>query len=342
MAEEVSPDLAARLRAELYTILDGGPTELDELRETAVTRLGDRHQTCFLIAAKCERAHSGHRPAHWSLEAWTELLASARNVLAPLDPVLMEIVSARNRWLGRRAEPGDPDEAVRSQAAELRNRETGLRSDDHWTGVARLDLAAALVERARLTRVAGDGGPPPEADLGQAYGLADQEVTRRARLHGDDHLFTWRAREMRGAALVGLAAHGADSPIRHDQAMNVAEMTLSFVTGRRAHSDSHLMGVWLLRAEALLLAGMFPAGERAGRKAVALAAVRPGDWSGGVAPGGPWLALAAALAGRGDLGGARLAAGRAVRERNRWFPVGSLYRAEARCRLDSLEDRTGG
>lgn len=330
MGGETTQDLAERLRAELYTVLDDDPAGLDELRASAVTRLGVRHPSSLLIAAKCERARSRRRPVQRSLDAWAELLTIAEGVLAPLDPVLMEIVSARDRWLGRRAEPGDLDGAVRAHSAELERRSAGLEADDHWIGVARADLAAALIDRARLAGLAADGpARDPAADLHRARGLAEQEVARRTRLHGEDHLFTWQAKGVRGAALLGLAAYGGEGLPRDGRAADIAETTLSFITGRRPRAGSHLMSAWSLRAEALLSAGMTAEGERAGRRAAALSAARPGAWSGGVAPGRPWLLLAAALVGRGDADGARLAARRASRERSRWFPAASLYRIEA-------------
>ncbi|MBO3750639.1 hypothetical protein J5X84_31565 [Streptosporangiaceae bacterium NEAU-GS5] len=316
-----------RLRAELITLLAAGATDFQALYDEAVQRLGARSGLTLHIACKQQQVASWTRPVRGSVAAWGGLLRTTNRALDPADPVRMEVVSRYGRWLGRRGLPGDLDIAVRYHTKELRRR-VAMRATPHWIGVARMDLAWALVERARLGRFDPVAEPPADGEaLLLALELATDEVTRRTAEFGPDDLGTWPACEVRAAALITAAcARSAQAPIDGDveEALRAIE---PFAAGRAVNGESRLLRARLLQAEALLLLGHQQAAEQVARLALALHEARPGRWRGGIDPGRPWLTWARTLApaGRAD---ARAAAAKALEARESWFPEDSVYLAE--------------
>ncbi|WP_218009252.1 hypothetical protein, partial [Herbidospora cretacea] len=191
----------ARLRA---VVRAGGPSaaaELGDLLASARAHLGASHSIALRIAAATEEELGHTRPVDGTVAAWAAVHAEAGVSLGPDDPVTMEIASGHLRWLSRRAGPDDLRRALTAQRAELARRRETLGRHDHWTGVARADLAATL-----LTLPLAE--PDDRRCLAEAADLAAEEVGRRAGVLGGDHVLTWEARALEASARLAAVQAG--------------------------------------------------------------------------------------------------------------------------------------
>ncbi|MFI6498161.1 hypothetical protein [Nonomuraea typhae] len=316
---------AAELRAQMLTMMTGRPRGLADLHRRAEAELGEADPVTLLIACKSETQSSRTRPVAESVPVWARLVRSADAVLDLDDPARLEIISRYGRWLGRRGEPADLDQAVRHQRGELHRRELGLGAHAYWTGVARLDLAAALAERARLGHLDLGVQDSVAGDLVEAIELSEAEVEHRGRVWGHDDLRTWEARGVLGKALLSRTGTSADRVVR---------MTAAFIAGRQVRREPRLLQARLLRSQALLAAGRQAEAEVEARLAGELHRTGHEAWPGGVDPGLAALTLARVLA-ETDAVDAVAAARRALRARLAWFPKNSVYCAEAQAVLTS-------
>ncbi|TYB66635.1 hypothetical protein FXF51_16120 [Nonomuraea sp. PA05] len=329
--------MVAELRAQMLTAMTGCPRDLTALWHRAAAELGPSDPLTLLIACKSETYASRTRPVTESVPVWERLVRCAADALEADDPAHLEIVSRYGRWLGRRGEPTDLDNAVVHQRAELARRESALPVRAYWTGTVRLDLATTLVERARLGHLDHTVKAVPSADLAEAAELSAQEIAHRSVVCGHDDLRTWEARGIAGKvalcqALLGPAAGERTTAQARELADQVVRMTTDFMTGRQALREPRLLQGLLLRAQALLAAGRQTEAEAEARLAGELHRGREDGWPGGIDPGLAPLTLARVLAGT-DRAEAVAAARRALRSRLDWFPEDSVYCAEAREQL---------
>ncbi|WP_157519696.1 hypothetical protein [Herbidospora daliensis] len=350
----------ARLRA---IVRAGGPSaaaELGDLLAGARAHLGASHSIVLRIAAAAERELSRTRQVDETVAAWAAVHAEAGVSLGPDDPVTMEIASGHLRWLARRARPDDLRRALTAQRAELARRREILGHHDHWTGVARADLAVTLLTLPMIE-------PDDRRPLAEAAGLAAEEVGRRAAVLGDDHLLTWEARALEASARLAAvraptghengpgpaagAGPGAKTPengpgpgARAGRAglgsvADAAERALAVAEACRSLGGPLDAGrqirAALLTAEAHQAADRPGDAERAARLAAGLFSVRPRPWWGGADPGRPWVVIARTGA-RADAAGH---AARALADRSRWYPADSAWRVEVTRLLHTLDGR---
>ncbi|GLX99169.1 hypothetical protein [Herbidospora sp. NBRC 101105] len=344
----------ARLRA---IVRAGGPSaaaELGDLLAGARAHLGASHPIALRIAAATERELSRTRQVDETVAAWSAVHAEAEVSLGPHDPVTMEIASGHLRWLARRARPDDLRRALTAQRAELARRRETLGHHDHWTGVARTDLAVTLLTLPLLE-------PDTRRTTAEAAELAAEEAGRRAAVLGGHHVLTWEARALEASARLAAtgAGQGTAAKAARENGPGPTAGTGRATGGRAgggsvAEAVAHALTVAeacvslggpldagrqiraaLLTAEAHLAADRPGDAERAARLAAGLFAVRSRPWWGGADPGRPWVVIARTGA-RADAAGH---AARALSERSRWFPADSLWRAEVTRLLHTLDGR---
>jgi hypothetical protein len=196
----------AYYRARLSTLHGSGGTadDLDRLRLDAAHTLGAGHSVTLLIECSAEYIRSRHRPVEDSVDVWSRLKTRASDQLAPDDPTLMAIRAYHARYVRYRAEFGDLDVVVGLRTRELSLREAGAPGGV-WIGIARADLAVALIDRAQY----GDLDPTLEGyeahvDLQQARVLIEDETKQRGVAYGGEHPFTWHARGILARTLLAL------------------------------------------------------------------------------------------------------------------------------------------
>jgi hypothetical protein len=311
-------ELAHTISARLHTVLGAGSglAPLESLHREAGTRLGVTHQVTLLVECSLEYARSPGRPVGESLSAWAELCDRAGRHLPDHDTTLMAIRSYHTRYLRHRGQPGDLDRVVRLRREELDRRVRG-GVGENWTGVAKADLAIALLERGRygvfdphLRR------PNPDADLAQARELAEEELRRRATGYGLDHPFAWHARGILANILLALG-HRATGAVRTRlaaEALALADALLAYQWQRAGTHTLDALRGQVIRAEALTLLDRDRDAVREARLAGVLARHRSG-----MDLGRPLIVLACALAVR-DRAAGLLAAEQALAARRVGFP----------------------
>ena len=143
-----------------------------------------------------------------------------------------------------------------------------LPDHDNLLGIARADLAVALIDRARTAgRCAGQSGDP-EADLAEARDLVDRELERRSRLYSQTSLLVQGARLVRCEALVGMAERAGDRGRRHaEEALALTGSLVGYYGTEGGGRSFALLKSLLLRAESLALLGGPADGARAARLA---------------------------------------------------------------------------
>jgi hypothetical protein len=310
-----------------------------ELHRDATRALGDRHPLSLRIECDLAALLVEVRPVAASIAACTDLRARADLALPAQHPSAMAIRALAIRCLARRGEPGDLDRVV-----ALAQRELGDRLDaevgDVWIGLARIDLALAMVERVRFGRFdqlrrdldITTGLDDGFAELQQARQLVDAEVGQRADRYGPGGGHTWQARAVQADVL--LAQARLETPGRAGEltalALTIADGLLAREWHRyRAHTPGALRGQ-LLRVRALTAAGRRREAEGEARLAAVLA--RRYD---PVPRAEALVAQARATAPR-DRRGAASAATRAVALRRSLLPGNNHQVVEARELLETL------
>lgn len=341
MSSDAIPTAEAKFSARLHAVLGArrGAARLATLHEEARSELGHEHQLTLLIEYHLNYALGPGRPVEESLSIWSDLQQRARQQLPEGHPTVMAIRACYARCLSRRGHPGDLDRVVDLHRAEV-DRRVRRGSTDDWIGVARADLAIALLDRARL----GHFDPrlrerDADADVAAARELVEFEVDRRIKVHGTDHPFTWDARTVLGSVLLARAWR---APYWERRELSEEALALAEALGRHewqrnlSHTPRALRGQ-LLRAEALLLLGRCPEAEGEARLAAVLARRYRG-----LDTGRALLVLAQALAAR-DQVGALASATEALRVRRAWFSAAGHHVAEAVQLVRKLRgDRTAG
>ena len=322
-----SVDDEAGVSAQLRALIGTGQcgAQLESLYREALTRLGPGHPVTLLIRCNANHYLDPIRPVDESLADWAELRDCAAARLPEHHPTLLTIRSHYARCLGRRGSPGDLDLAVELCRSEVDRRIDG-EAGENLTGVARLDLAAALLDRGRSGRF----DPAlrrhrPGEDITEARHLVDRELARRTTAHGSAHPSTWHVHAIRGEVL--LARSGRAEPAQRRrlgaEALSLAEI-LAEDEWRRSNSHTfRALRTQLLRAESLTVLGQDRKAESEARLAAVLARRYPGP-----AAGHALLLLARALIGR-DRPAALAAATAALTARRALFPPGGRHVAEA-------------
>jgi hypothetical protein len=248
-------ELEGELRGRLCTVLAAGGDEasLNALKEDASRVLGAEHPVTLLIEAGRQRTRSYRRPVAHSVDAWAQLRDQAARALAPADATLLAIRSHYIRYLRLRGAPGDLDEVIRLREEELAFRAGQLPDRASLLGIAKADLAVALVDRARSSiRCTGLAGAPP-ADLTRASELIEGELRRRTETYPRDSSVVQLSRLILSDALVALAesTEGATRREYADRALVISDELLDYYW---AAAGSRSMGVLksrLAHAEAL-------------------------------------------------------------------------------------------
>ena len=195
------------LRGRLHTLLGSscGAADFAPLLADATRDLGADHSVTLLIEAAQQQELSYGRPVGESATEWAGLRRRAEQSLAAEDTTLLTIRSHHIRFLRLRGGPGDLDEVIGLRRDEVAARAWQFPDHDNLLGIARADLAVALIDRARTTgRCAGQSGDP-EADLAEPRDLVDRELERRRRLYSQTSSLVQGARLVRCEALVGMA-----------------------------------------------------------------------------------------------------------------------------------------
>jgi len=328
MAREAT--VCARLRALMSA--GGGLGHLESLHGEAVAELGDGHPVALEIELQVQAQYDLVRAAEDALAAWADLAERSRRHLDEYHPLMMHIRSQHLRRLARRGEAGDLDLVVRLRAGEVAGR-VGAGADEDWIGVARADLAVAMLDRARYGSL--DDRllhHDPDGDLAGAKDLIESELDRRGARHGVNHAFTWRARGVRGSVLVAQAARAGD-PARSmlgAEALAVAEALVQHEWYRRAAHTSQALRGQLLRAEALSILERHREATCEARLASVLARrYRAVD-------AGHALMVLARCEAAVDPAAALTSATAALRARLGWYSEHGYQVAEARQLVDSL------
>jgi hypothetical protein len=197
---------------------------------------------------------------------------------------------------------------------------------DDWIGVARADLATALLERGRCGRF----DPrlrerDADADVVTAREMIEAELDRRVKVHGSEHPFVWDIRALLGSVLLA-AAQRASGFRRHMLGEEVLSLSDDLVQHDWQRAFGHTMRALrgqLLRAEGLLVLNRMEEAEAEARLASVLARRYRGHDSGRAL-----LLLARAVAAR-DRPRALGIAREALAARRDWFSVGGHQVEEA-------------
>jgi hypothetical protein len=195
------------VRGRFLTLLacDGSTTELTALLAEAQRVRGPDSSITLLIEAAIEQSQSHQRSLVDSVAAWDRLRQRAHACLAEDDRTLMMIRSHHLRFLRLCGRPADLNDVVSLRRDELTVRAAQLADDDNFVGIARADLAVALIDRARTFRRCAIPAADPDADLTEAENLIDEEIARRARLYSPASSVLQGARLIMSELLIALA-----------------------------------------------------------------------------------------------------------------------------------------
>ncbi len=195
------------IRGRLLTLLvcDGSGTDLAALLAEAHRQLGSDSSVTLLTEAAIERCQSYQRPLVDSVTAWDRLRRRAQACLDEHDRTLMMIRSHHLRFLRLCGRPANLDDVVSLRRAELTARAAQLGDDDNYVGIARADLAVALIDRARTFRRCAIPSANPDADLTEAESLIEEEIARRARLFPPTNSMLQGAKLIMSELLLALA-----------------------------------------------------------------------------------------------------------------------------------------
>jgi len=327
MTPEERSATEATLSARLHAVLGGGHdgAQLESLHCQAKAQLGREHPLSLLIEYHLNYHVGPARPVEQSLTVWSDLRDRARMHLPDCHPTAMAIRACHARCLSRRGQPGDLDRVVDLLRAEV---DRGVRRavHDDWIGVARADLAMALLERGRFGRF----DPrlrqrDADADVAAAREMTESELDRRSMEHGSDHPFVWDVRALLGSALLAAAqrASGFQQQILGKEVLTLSEDLIQHDWRRTSRHTMRALRGQLLRAEALSVLQRAEDAEAEARLASVLARRYPEHDSGRAL-----LVLARAVAAR-DRPSALAIATEALTARRAWFPAGAHQVAEA-------------
>jgi len=317
----------ATLSARLHAVLGGGHAgaQLELLHREAEAALGREHPLSLLVEYHLNYHLGPSRPVEQSLTVWADLRDRARLHLSECHPTAMAIRACHARCLSRRGQSGDLDRVVDLLRAEVDRR---VRRDVHddWIGVARADLAVALLDRGRFGRF----DPrlrqrDADADIAAAREMIESELDRRVNEHGPEQAFVWDIRALLGSALLAAAqrASGFQQQMPGKEVLALSEDLIQLDWQRTSRHTLRALRGQLLRAEALSLLHRTEDAEAEARLASVLAHRYPEHDSGRAL-----LVLARAVAAR-DRPLALAIASEALTARRAWFAAGAHQVAEA-------------
>jgi hypothetical protein len=317
----------ATLSARLHAVLGGGPdaTQLEALYREAGAGLGREHPLSLLIEYHLNYVLGPARPVDDLLTVWSDLRERARVHLPECHPTLMAIRACYARCLSRRGHPGDLDRVVELLRAEV-DRRVRRGVHDDWIGVARADLATALLERGRFGRFDPRlRDREADADIGTAREMIEAELDRRVKVHGLEHPFVWDIRALLGSALLAVAqrASGFRRHMLGEEVISLSDVLIQHDWQRACGHTMRALRGQLLRAEGLLVLNRMEDAEAEARLASVLAHRYRGHDSGRAL-----LLLARAVAAR-DRPRALAIAREALTARREWFSAGGHQVEEA-------------
>jgi hypothetical protein len=326
MTPEERSATEATLSARLHAVLGGGhdSAQLESLHCQAKALLGREHPLSLLVEYHLNYHVGPARPVEQSLAIWSDLRDRARMHLPECHPTAMAIRACHARCLSRRGQPGDLDRVVDLLRAEV-DRRVRRGVHDDWIGVARADLAMALLERGRFGRF----DPrlrqrDADADVAAAREMIDSELDRRRKEHGSEHPFVWDVRALFGSALLAAAqrASGFQQQILGEEVLTLSENLIQHDWQRTSRHTMRALRGQLLRAEALSVLQRTDDAEAEARLASVLRRYPEHD------SGRALLVLARAVAAR-DRPAALAIATEALATRRAWFAAGAHQVAEA-------------
>jgi hypothetical protein len=323
--------LRGRLRALLS--LEADDAAISALRAEAVESLGREDSVSLLIEAVLQQRLSYRRKADESVEEWADLRRRADDSLPSRETTRLLIRSHYIRFLRLRGRPDDLDQAVALRASELAARERELDAQDNLLGIARSDLAVVLIDRVRTTVRSAGAHADPRTDLSKAEDLLDDEIRRRKRMTDGGESLLYGCRLIRSELYVGLA-ECSDHAERDDHAATaqaIARDLVGFYGARGGCRSLRGLKSRLLLAESFALAGRPSDAARSARLACGISGLVTDNAD----RGWPQFVLARLLRPV-DKAAARLAAARALEEREKIFPEQSYRMIEVRDLIESL------
>src|SRR5690242_18694408 len=192
-----------------------------------------------------------------AVASWAELRDCAQASLPDSDPTLMTIRSYHARFLALRGRQADLDEAVRLRRDDLELRSAILPADDNMIGVARADLAAALVDWSRISAQAqaGSGATLAGRNLAEAMDLITLEADRRSRIFTPRNSFSQHSNGVLATLYLALAER-APKPQRTELASRSFAITSELIDFYWEQGDARSLNILkslLHRAESLIL-----------------------------------------------------------------------------------------
>lgn len=258
------------IRGRLQTLLacNGGEADFAALLKEATDRLGPSNSVTLLTEALCEQVRSYRRPVDESVASWDRLRQRAQECLDADDTTLMTIRSHYLRFLRLRGKPSDLDEVVSRRRDEVNARTARLADDDNYVGIARADLAVALIDRVRTFGRCAVPSADPGADLRAAENLIDGEIARRARLYIPTNSTVQSAKLIMSELLLGMAEHQREH--RLDFARKALAMTgelVDYFWEQSGNSSPEALRSLMAQAQALGLLDHHDEAARMARQA---------------------------------------------------------------------------
>jgi hypothetical protein len=333
MNPDERPEADAAFRARLHALLGAGATttRLEALYSEARRCLGAAHEVTLIIECHLDQHRCRALPADEAMALGADLWDRGRAALPADHPTLRAITSLFVGCLNRRGHAGDLDRVVALRRDEL-HRAHGDQGAD-WTGIARVQLGSALLERGRFGWLDPDVDQrDADKDIAAARELIEHELSRRSGVHGRDHPFTWQARTLRCGLLVALAQRARRQRSRAwaGEALVSADALAQYEWDRFGRHTVRALRAQLWRAEALLVLQR----DRQAESEARLASVIARRYCGPEA-GNALVVLAWALVGR-DRQAALAAAEAALTARLAWFSADGYQVAEAQQLVDKL------
>lgn len=262
----------ATIRGRLHTLLglDGDPAGFESLRVESAQRLGPMDSVTFLIECSRQYRLSYRRPIEETVVAWSGLKRRAQESLADHDATLLAIRSYHARFVGLRGRRADLDAAVELRRAELRLRAETLPAGDNMIGIARADLAAALVDWSRsYDRDPAGPGDAPMTALAEAGDLIEEEVHRRSGIFTPRNSFSQHSNGILAALLVALAeiTGKPGRTVHASRSLGITRELIDFYWEEGGARSFNLLKSQLHYAESLTLLEQSGDGARAARQA---------------------------------------------------------------------------
>jgi hypothetical protein len=258
------------IRGRLVTLLvcDGSAADLDDLLGEAQRQLGPDSSITLLTEAAIEQSKSYQRPLLDSVAAWDRLRWRARACLGEDDRTLMMIRSHHLRFLRLCGRPANLDDVVSLRRDELAVRAARLGDDDNYVGIARADLAVALIDRARTFGRCAIPAADPDADLAEAQALIDGEVARRARLFPPSNSMLQGGKLIMSELLLALAERDRRRGLTFaQQSMTMSRDLVSYFWEQNGNSSPEILRSLEARAQSLGLLGRHDEAARTARQA---------------------------------------------------------------------------